>query len=76
MSSAEAPPIIYNLFPRLAGTFDQWGVHLERAASMGFDWAFINPIQDCGYSGSMYAIRDHYKVDPCYLEPGSRRPAE
>jgi starch synthase (maltosyl-transferring) len=72
MSSAEKPPIIYNLFPRLIGPFTKWGDHLERAASMGFNWIFINPIQDCGYSGSMYAIKDHYRIDRRYLNPGSR----
>ncbi len=36
---------IYNLFPRLAGRFDDWTPHLERASPMGFDWIFVNPIQ-------------------------------
>jgi starch synthase (maltosyl-transferring) len=76
MSSTEAPPIIYNLFPRLAGPFMDWGAHLERAAAMGFNWVFINPIQDCGYSGSMYAIKDHYKIDRRYLDPSSGLSAE
>jgi starch synthase (maltosyl-transferring) len=71
MSSAETPPIIYNLFPRLAGPFKNWRPHLERAAAMGFNWVFINPVQECGYSGSMYAIKDHHKIDRRYLDPGS-----
>ena len=46
--------IIYNLFPLLAGPFSGWQAHFERAAAMGFDWVFVNPIQYPGYSGSLY----------------------
>lgn len=67
----EAAPIIYNLFPRLVGIFPNWGAHLERAASMGFNWIFINPIQECGYSGSMYAIKNHLQIDSRYLDSGA-----
>ena len=76
MKSTQAPPIIYNLFPRLAGGFRRWGAHLERAAAMGFNWVFVNPIQECGYSGSMYAIKDHFRIDSRYLDPGDRLSAD
>lgn len=55
---------IYNLFPLLAGPVDTWGPHLERAADMGFDWVFVNPIQRVGRSGSLYSIVDYFKVNP------------
>ena len=71
MQSIGLPPIIYNLFPRLAGPFSTWVSHLERAAGMGFNWIFINPIQQPGASGSLYATRDHYAIDSRYPEPGS-----
>ncbi|NCA68759.1 MAG: alpha-amylase [Sphingobacteriia bacterium] len=64
---------IYNLFPRLAGRFDQWQPHLERAAAMGFDWIFVNPIQLTGRSGSLYSIADYQAIDPRFLDPGSSR---
>ncbi len=76
MGQLKSPPIIYNLFPRLAGPFSKWAAHLERAAAMGFNWIFINPVQECGFSGSMYAIKDHYRIDPRYPEPGSRLSAD
>jgi starch synthase (maltosyl-transferring) len=45
--------IIYNLFPLLAGKFTQWAPHIKRAADMGFNWLFVNPIQKPGSSGSL-----------------------
>lgn len=62
---------IYNLFPLLAGPFDRWGPHLERAAAMGFDWVFVNPIQQLGRSGSLYSIADYFAINPALLESRS-----
>ncbi len=76
MPEIRTPPIIYNLFPRLAGPFKNWGSHLERAAGMGFNWLYINPIQECGFSGSMYAIKNHYRIDSRYPDPDIRLSAE
>jgi starch synthase (maltosyl-transferring) len=67
---------IYNLFPRLAGPFKDWQPHLERAADMGFDWIFVNPIQKPGRSGSLYSIRDYFQVNPAFLDPRSALSAE
>lgn len=67
---------IYNLFPLLAGPLPQWTPHLERAAAMGFDWVFVNPIQPPGQSGSLYSIRDYFGVNPALLTPGSRKRPE
>ncbi|KAA6186284.1 alpha-amylase [Thiohalocapsa marina] len=55
---------VYNLFPLLAGPFEHWQPHLERAASMGFDWVFVNPIQQLGRSGSLYSIADYFAINP------------
>ena len=60
--------IIYNLFPRLCGKFSKWTPHLERAASMSFDWIFINPVNEPGRSGSLYAVKDYYKFNPIFLD--------
>ncbi|MDD2769354.1 MAG: alpha-amylase family glycosyl hydrolase [Methylococcus sp.] len=59
---------IYNLFPLLAGPFGQWTSHLERAAAMGFDWIFVNPIQQPGSSGSLYSIKDYFGINPAFLD--------
>src|SRR5690242_19391768 len=63
------PMTLYNLFPLLAGPFSKWGEHFERAAKMGFDWVFINPIQKLGASKSLYSIADYFGVNPAFLDP-------
>ena len=57
-------PRIYNFFPLLAGPVAAWPEHLPRIAQMGFDWIFLNPIQQPGFSGSLYAIQDPYALHP------------
>lgn len=63
---------IYNLFPRLAGPLNAWRPHLERAAKMGFDWVFVNPILRTGASRSLYSIADYFEINPELLDPTSR----
>ena len=62
------PFLIYNLFPRIAGAMSGWNVHLERAKDMGFNWLYINPINYSGFSGSLYSIKDYYKINPLFLD--------
>ncbi|MBK1619553.1 alpha-amylase [Lamprobacter modestohalophilus] len=62
---------LYNLFPLLAGPFDRWAPHLERAAAMGFDWIFVNPIQQLGRSGSLYSIADYFAINQALISPDS-----
>lgn len=64
---APAPgPRIYNLFPLLAGSVDDWRQHLPRIAGMGFDWIYLNPIQYPGFSGSLYAVKDPYRLNDLF----------
>ena len=63
--------IIYNLFPLLAGKFSDWERHLSRAASMGFNWVFVNPIQLTGKSRSIYSIADYFNFNPLLLDKES-----
>ncbi len=65
------PPIIYNLFPRHFASIDQWSEGLDRAKQMGFNWIFVNPFHETGFSGSLYAVKDYYKLNPLFLPPGS-----
>ncbi len=67
---------IYNLFPLLTGPVTEWGPHLERAADLGFDWIYVNPIQQSGRSGSLYSIKDYFSIDKRFRKPRSRRPPE
>ena len=67
---------IYNIFPRLAGQFGAWGPHLERAAAMGFNWIFVNPIQKTGRSGSLYSIADYFSINPDFVKSGTTLSAD
>src|SRR6516165_8259375 len=55
---------IYNLFPTLAGTIRDWMVHVPRIAAMGFNAVYINPFHYPGFSGSLYAVKDYYRLNP------------
>ena len=57
---------IYNLFPTLVGPIDRWASHLARIAAMGFDWVYVNPFHETGYSGSLYAVKDYYRLNPLF----------
>ena len=63
---------LYNLFPLLAGPFSKWEPHLKRAADMGFDWVFCNPVQQLGASKSLYSIADYFRFNPALLDPDSK----
>ena len=68
-------PLIYNIYPRLAGTIVEWSEHFDRIASMGFDWVYFNPIFYPGFSGSVYAVKDFDRLDPLILPEGSESDA-
>ncbi len=57
---------IYNLFPLLVGTVEKWKDQIDRIAAMGFNWIFINPFHDVGASGSLYAVKDYYRLNPVF----------
>ncbi len=63
-------PLIYNLFPRHYRTIDQWQQDLDHVAAMGFNTIFVNPFHETGFSGSLYAVKDYYKLNPYFLRPG------
>jgi starch synthase (maltosyl-transferring) len=46
-----------------------WLQHASRAAEMGFNWLFINSIHYPGFSGSLYAVKHHYRINPQFLPP-------
>ena len=68
--------LLYNLFPLLAGSFSCWGVHLKRAADMGFNWVYINPVQKTGASRSLYSIADYFSLNPVLIDASSPISAE
>jgi starch synthase (maltosyl-transferring) len=64
------PPLIYNLFPRLVGPTTRWVEHAERARDMEFDWLFVNPWHYPGFSGSLYAPKELWRLNPLFVPPG------
>jgi starch synthase (maltosyl-transferring) len=74
------PPLIYNLFQRLVGPTTRWAEHARRAAEMEFNWLYLNPWHYPGFSGSLYAPKEFYRLNPLFLPPGaeegSLRPLE
>ncbi len=67
MQPSRPGPRIYNLFPRLVGPIDDWHRHLPRLAAMGFDWVYVNPFHETGFSGSLYAVKDPYRFNPLFF---------
>jgi starch synthase (maltosyl-transferring) len=55
---------IYNLFPTLAGPIAGWTRELPRIAAMAFNAVYINPFHYPGFSGSLYAVKDYYRLNP------------
>src|SRR5215831_3834203 len=43
---------------------------------MGFNWIFVNPIQQLGASGSLYSIADYFKFNSAFLDPDSKAPPD
>jgi starch synthase (maltosyl-transferring) len=43
---------------------------------MGFNWIYINPIQYPGFSGSLYAIKDFYRLNPLFVPANVKDPIE
>jgi starch synthase (maltosyl-transferring) len=64
-------PRIYNLFPLLVGTVSAWKAELPRIAAMNFDWVYLNPFHEAGFSGSLYAVKDVTKLDPRFRDEGA-----
>jgi starch synthase (maltosyl-transferring) len=68
-------PLIFNLFPRHYRYVDDWASAVPHVAEMGFNMIFINPFHATGFSGSLYAVQDYYKLNPYFLKKG-QEPAD
>jgi hypothetical protein len=71
-AKTEAPPIIYNLFPRLFRTIDDWTDYVEKIAEMNFNSVYVNPFHEVGGSKSMYAVKDYYRLNADFLPSGAK----
>jgi starch synthase (maltosyl-transferring) len=66
--------LIYNLFPPLLGPIPRWEEHLKRIAAMGFTWLYLNPIHTPGLSGSLYAVKDYFGLNPLFFPESGKDP--
>lgn len=67
---------VYNLFPRLYGPFSRWIDDLDRIKDLGVSWIYINPVSYPGFSGSLYAVKDHYAFNPLFVDKNSKKSPE
>jgi len=65
-------PRIYNLFPLLAGRVRAWHDHLERIAAMGVSWVYVNAFHYRGFSGSLDAIKDPFRLNDLFADAATR----
>ena len=70
MNSRVSVPLIYNLFPRYVTALDEWSGTIPHVKEMGFTAVFVNPFHETGFSGSLYAIKDYFRLNPLFLRPG------
>ena len=54
----------------VAGPVPAWSDHLDRIAGMAFDWIYVNPFHYPGFSGSLYAVKDFYRLHPLMQDGG------
>jgi len=59
---------VYNLYPKLIGSMNNWIENFDRINDMNFDWIYVNPINAPGFSGSDYAIKDYYLFHPLFVK--------
>lgn len=60
--------LVYNLYPRLVGKFEDMKAHVKRAKEMGYEYIYLNPIAAPGFSGSSYAVKDYYLYHPMHTK--------
>jgi starch synthase (maltosyl-transferring) len=65
-------PVVFNLFPRHFKYMDEWAGALPHVVEMNFNAVFVNPFHETGFSGSLYAVKDYYKLNPLFLRQGQK----
>ena len=61
---------MYNLFPRYFAAMDEWRSILPHVKEMGFTTIFVNPFHETGFSGSLYAVKDYFRLNPLFMRSG------
>lgn len=60
---------LYNLFPRYYDHCLQWAEMFPHIKGLGFNSVYINPFHYAGFSGSLYAPKDYYSLNPMCYDP-------
>jgi hypothetical protein len=63
---------LYTLIPNVSGSIAEWKLDLKRIRDMGFNAIHLLPLTTLDTSGSPYAAKDLFDIDPSYLEKGSQ----
>lgn len=70
MTNHKDVPLIFNLFPRHFNTIHDWAGIIPHVKEMGFNAVYVNPFHETGFSGSLYAVKDYYRLNPSFLRSG------
>lgn len=64
---------LYNLFPRYYDNMNMWIKEFKHIKQMGFTAIYINPIHYPGFSGSLYAPKDYYSINPLFIDTNDNK---
>ncbi|MGL5721369.1 MAG: alpha-amylase family glycosyl hydrolase [Brevinema sp.] len=68
---------IYNLFPRYYDNCHRWSDVFPHILGLGFNAVYINPFHYAGFSGSLYAPKDYFSLNPiCIDESADEAPMD
>ncbi|MGL5253526.1 MAG: alpha-amylase family glycosyl hydrolase [Brevinema sp.] len=65
---------IYNLFPRYYDNCHRWSDVFPHIVKLGFDAVYINPFHYAGFSGSLYAPKDYFSLNPICIDESAAEP--
>ena len=51
----------------MIGDMHKWLEEIPRIREMGFNWIYVNPFHYPGFSGSLYAVKDYFRMNPLFI---------